>query len=270
MNTKFEILLNMAIKWIEDFLPNLIGAVLILIIGIWLSGVIAKFVGKAMLKGRIGETVVTFTQSFLKISIKILTVIAALGTIGFNIASIITALGAATVAIGLALQDSLKNVASGIMILITKPFEVGDFIEISGLSGKVTKIDISNTHLLTRDNKEIIMPNSNVASGNIVNFSSQENRRVDFSFAVSYSSDLALVKKVVNKVIDSCPNVLTEPERFIAVGTHAENHLEIIVRLWCKKENYWEIYHYMQENVKLAFDENKISIPFPQIDVHNS
>lgn len=269
MGTTAEKLVDAAINWLEKFLPSFLGAIIILIIGLWLSGVVARFVAKAMEKARIGATVVSFVQSFIKVSIKILTVVAVLGTLGFNIASIITALGAATVAVGLALQDSMRNVASGIMILINKPFKVDDFLEINGLQGKVTKIDISNTHLLTVDNKEIIMPNSNITASNIVNFSSQENRRVDLSFGVSYSADLASVKRIVNRVVDSCEPVLSEPERFIAVGMHKDSCIEIVVRLWCKKDDYWDVYFYMQENIKNAFDENGIEIPFPQIDVHN-
>lgn len=269
MNVNLEKVLDAVINWLENFLPGLLGAVIIFFLGMWLSGITAKLIGKAMEKAGIGATVVSFAQSFIKTAIKVLAAVAVLGTLGFNIASIITALGAATVAIGLALQDSLKNVASGIVILVTKPFQAGDFLEVSGLQGTVTKIDISSTHMLTVDNKEVIMPNSNVTANNIINFSSQENRRVDFSFGVSYSADLATVKRVVNKVVDGCEPVLTEPERFIAVGAHEESYIEIIVRLWCKKENYWDVYFYMQENVKNAFDENGIEIPFPQVDVHS-
>lgn len=261
---------NTALAWIQEFLPNLIGAVIILILGMWLSGVISGFVVKAMRRAKIGDTVVSFVHSFVKIGIKILVVIAAIGTLGFNIASIITALGAATVAIGLALQDSLKNVASGIMILINKPFQVGDYLEVGGLQGTVMRIDISNTHLLTPDNKEVIMPNSNLSASNIVNYSSQENRRVDFSFGVSYNSDIDTVKRVINSVIDKNDLILSEPEKLIAVGKHADSSVEFIVRVWCKTENYWDVYFNIQEGIKKAFDENKIEIPFPQIDVHNS
>lgn len=270
MNYTFEKITDAAVAWLEEFFPNLIGAVLILAVGMWFSGALARFVSRAMRRTKIGETVISFTQSFTKIAVQILVCVAALGTLGFNIASLITALGAATVAVGLALQDSLKNVASGIMILLTKPFEVGDFIDAGGLQGKVTRIDIASTHLLTADNKEIIMPNSNVSSSNIVNYYSQENRRVDLSFGVSYSADIDEVKRVVDEVIDGCGLILDDPERFIAIGEHKESCVEVIVRVWCKGEDYWVVYHYMQENVKKKFDESNIEIPYPQIDVHNS
>lgn len=270
MENTVEKLIDTGISWLQDFLPNLIGAIVILIIGMWLSKFIAKLIARAMTKAKVGETVTTFTQSFAKVSLQILVIIAAIGTLGFNIASIITALGAATVAIGLALQDSLKNVAGGIMILVNKPFVVGDYLEAGGLGGTVTRIDILSTRLLTGDNKEVIIPNSTMSTSNIVNFSSQENRRVDFSFGVAYDSDIELVKKVLNKVINGNDLVLKTPEPFVAVGKHEDNFVEFVVRLWCKNADYWSVYYYMQENVKKAFDENKIEIPFPQIDVHNS
>ena len=270
MQTTVEKFIDAGIDWLKDFLPNLLGAILILIVGMWLSGVISSITSKAMEKAKIGKEVVTFAHSFVKNAVKILVIVAAVGTLGFNIASLITALGAATVAIGLALQDSLKNIASGVTILINKPFKVGDFIEAGNLQGTVTRIDIASTHLLTLDNKEIIIPNSNIASSNLVNYSSQEKRRVDLSYGVSYKSDIDFVRSVIKKVIAEQNLIFTDPEPFIAVGKHGDNSIEIVVRVWCKTSNYWSVYHYMQENVKKAFDKNKIEIPFTQIDIHNS
>ncbi|MBQ5565567.1 MAG: mechanosensitive ion channel [Clostridia bacterium] len=270
MQTTVEKFIDAGIDWLKDFLPNLLGAILILIVGMWLSGVISSITSKAMEKAKIGKEVVTFAHSFVKNAVKILVIVAAVGTLGFNIASLITALGAATVAIGLALQDSLKNIASGVTILINKPFKVGDFIEAGNLQGTVTRIDIASTHLLTLDNKEIIIPNSNIASSNLVNYSSQEKRRVDLSYGVSYKSDIDFVRSVIKKVIAEQNLIFTDPEPFIAVGKHGDNSIEIVVRIWCKTSNYWSVYHYMQENVKKAFDKNKIEIPFTQIDIHNS
>ena len=270
MQTTVEKFIDAGIDWLKDFLPNLLGAILILIVGMWLSKVISSITSKAMEKAKIGKEVVTFAHSFVKNAVKILVIVAAVGTLGFNIASLITALGAATVAIGLALQDSLKNIASGVTILINKPFKVGDFIEAGNLQGTVTRIDIASTHLLTLDNKEIIIPNSNIASSNLVNYSSQEKRRVDLSYGVSYKSDIDFVRSVIKKVIAEQNLIFTDPEPFIAVGKHGDNSIEIVVRIWCKTSNYWSVYHYMQENVKKAFDKNKIEIPFTQIDIHNS
>ncbi len=270
MGSNAEKFVDTAIEWLKEFLPNLVGALIILIFGMWLAGIIAKITSKAMEKAKVGKEVTTFAHSFVKNAIKILVVVAAVGTLGFNIASLITALGAATVAIGLALQDSLKNIASGIMILVNKPFKVGDFLETNGLQGNVTRIDIASTHLLTLDNKEIIIPNSSMSVSNIINFSSQEKRRVDLSYNVSYSSDIDSVKDVVKSVIEKQNLILKDPEPFIAVGKHTDSSIEIVVWVWCKTSNYWNVYFYMQENIKKAFDKNKIEIPFTQIDVHNS
>lgn len=270
MKTTVEKFIDAGVDWLKEFLPNLVGAIIILIVGMWLAGLISKLTAKAMEKAKIGKEVVTFAHSFVKNAVKVLVIVAAVGTLGFNIASLITALGAATVAIGLALQDSLKNIASGVMILVNKPFKVGDFLETNGLQGNVTRIDISSTHLLTLDNKEIIIPNSNICVSNIVNYSSQERRRVDLSYNVSYSSDIDFVKSVIKKVIDKQDLIFKDPEPFIAVGKHQDSSIEIVVWVWCKGSNYWNVYYYMQENIKKAFDKNKITIPFTQIDIHNS
>ena len=256
--------------WLKDFLPNFLGALIIFGVGMWLSGIIAHIVTKAMTKAKIGETVVSFANSFIKIGIKVLVIVAALGTLGFNVASLVTAVGAATVAIGLALQDSLKNIASGINILIAKPFSVGDYLETNGLQGTVTRIDIASTHLLTIDNKEVIIPNSGISNSSLVNYTSQEKRGVFLSYSVAYSSDIDLVKEVVESVIEKNKTILKDPVPLIVVGKHEDSSIEIIVRVWCKTSDYWNVYFYMQEKIKKAFDENKIEIPFTQIDIHNS
>ncbi len=269
MTETVEKLFDTAWQWLSDFLPNLFGAIIIAVIGMWLSGVLSGFICKAMRKTHISETVISFIHSFSNIALKVLTVVIVLGTLGFNVSSIVATIGVAAAAVALALQDSLKNIAGGIMVIINEPFHVGDFVEISELQGTVTKIDISSTHMLTVDNKEIIIPNSNVTSANITNFSSQENRRVDLTFCVSYDSQINEVRAVLNNVIDKCDKVLDNPERLIAVGEHEDSSVQIIVRIWCKREDYWDVYFYMQENVKLAFDENGIVIPFTQVDVHS-
>lgn len=270
MNVPIEKLIDNMMDWLKDFLPHLLGAAIILIVGMWLSGVIAKIVSKAMKGAKIGDTVISFANSFVKISIKILVIVAALGTLGFNVASLVTAVGAATVAIGLALQDSLKNVASGITILIAKPFSVGDYLETNGLQGTVTRIDIASTHMLTIDNKEVIIPNSSISTSSLVNYTSQDKRGVFLSYNVSYSSDIDKVKRVVMSVIEKNKTIFKEPAPYIVVGKHEDSSIEIVVRVWCKTSDYWNVYFYMQENIKKSFDKNNIEIPFQQIDIHNS
>lgn len=269
-NSSTDTLYGTLAFWSEAFLPKLLGAVIILVVGIWLSNLIAKLTAKAILTTKAGETVATFVQSFTKIALKIIVFIVALGTAGFDVTSIIATIGAAAVTIGLALQDSMKNVAGGIMILVNKPFAVGDFIEIESLQGTVKKIDISNTHMITFDNREVIIPNSRVASNNIINFSSQGERRVDMTFSISYDAEIGKVRKVVDWVIKDCEFALKNPEPSVVVSSHDESCIKILVRVWCKESDYWNVYYFMQEQVKLAFDKNEIQIPFPQIDVHNS
>ena len=269
MKTAFDRFVDMAVEWLKSFIPDLIGAILILVIGMWISKVVSDLIAKAMKRAKISTEVVTFVHSFAGISLKVVVVVAAVGTLGFNIASLVTALGAATVAIGLALQDTLKNVASGLMVLINKPFKVGDYVLVSGFEGTVTRIDISNTHLLTIDNKEIILPNSNITVNNITNYSSQENRRVDLKYSVAYGSDIDKVRKTVMDVVSKNKSVMTDPEPFFAVGEHCDSGVTIIVRIWCKTADYWSVYFYMQEQILRAFGENGIEIPFPQVDVHS-
>ncbi len=257
-------------KWLAGFLPELIKAVIILIIGMWLSGVLSNVVSKAMKRAKVSTEVVTFVHSFIKISFRAVVIVAAVGTLGFDVASLVTALGAATVAIGLALQDTLKNIASGLMVLVNKPFKVGDYISLSGYEGTVTKIDISNTHLLTIDNKEVIIPNSNTTVNNITNYSSQEKRRINLSYSVAYGTSIEKVRRVIKEITSAQDKILQDAEPFIAVGEHADSSVKIIVRVWCKTSDYWDVYYYMQENILKKFKENDIEIPFNQIDVHNS
>ncbi|MEE3449251.1 MAG: mechanosensitive ion channel domain-containing protein [Acutalibacteraceae bacterium] len=270
MNTTLEKFFDMAINWLSDFLPHLLGAIIILIVGMWLSGIIARLTSKTLKRAKVGETVISFAHSFVKIGIRVLVIIAVIGTLGFNIASLITALGAATVAIGLALQDGLKNIASGITILINKPFQVGDYLSINNLEGTVSRIDIQSTRMLTLDNKEVIIPNSSMSTGNIINYSSQDKRGVFLTYHVAYSSDIDNVKKVTKSIIDNNEMILKTPEPVIAVGNHGESSMEIIVKVWCKTADYWSVYYYMQENVKKAYDKHKIEIPFMQVDIHSS
>lgn len=261
--------IDSALEWLGEFLPHLIGAIFIIIIGMWLAGVVANFVSKTMKGAKVSTEVVTFVHSFVKIGLRIIVIIAAVAKLGFNIASLVTALGAATVAIGLALQDTLKNVASGMMVLVNKPFKVGDYISVSGFEGTVTKIDISSTHLLTIDNKEVIIPNSNITVNNITNYSSQESRLIDLRYNVAYGSDMEKVRSVLNKIISENDKIKDTPKKpFVAIGEHCDSSVKIVVRVCVDTADYWPVYYYMQEEVLKRFAQNSIEIPFAQVDVH--
>lgn len=254
--------------WFLSFLPNLIATILVLILGWWLSKVICKIVINAMKRSKADITVVSFLKSTLNIILKILVIVSAASTLGFDMTGIITALGAAAVAIGLALKDSLANVASGVLIIINKKFKVGDYLETEGLKGKVTKIEMMHTVLQTYDNKEITIPNSRLISNNITNYFVLEERRVDVLVGISYNDDIDKAKKVIWNIIHGQKNVLQERSNDIVVDNLGDNSVILAVKVWCKSENYWSVLAEMNEKIKKEFDANNISIPYNQVDIH--
>ncbi|MGN0536963.1 MAG: mechanosensitive ion channel family protein [Acutalibacteraceae bacterium] len=255
-------------NWFLGFLPNLIAAIIIFIFGMWLSKFICKLFVKAMNKTKADQTVTTFLRSVLNIVLKILVIISVVSTLGFDMTSVIATLSAAVVTIGLALKDSLSNVASGALIIINKKFKVGDYLETEGLKGKVVKIEIMHTILQTYDNKEIIIPNSRLMSNNITNYFVLEDRRVDIQIGISYDDDIDRAKKVAWDLIHSQKNVLQDRPNAVLVDNLGESSVNLMVRVWCKSEDYWEVLAEMNENLKKSFDAHGISIPYNQLDLH--
>lgn len=255
-------------NWILKILPNLISAIFIFIIGWWLSKLICKVFIKAMKKSKADQTVISFLDQIINVCLKTLVVICVLSTVGFDVTTIITAIGAATVTIGLALKDNLANVASGTLIIITQKFKTGDYLETEGLSGKVVKIEMMFTTLCTYDNKEIMIPNSRLMSNNITNYFVRNERRVDLVIPISYNENIDNAKSVIQKVIDNDKRVLKDKNNKIFVKALNESSVDISVWIWCKSEDYWNVLADMQENIKNTFDANNISIPFNQLDVH--
>ena len=200
--------------------------------------------------------------------LQILAGITAISKLGIDVSSIIAALATAGVAIGLALKDSMSNIASGIQIIFMHPFHVGDYISIDTTEGTVSRIELFFTALNTIDNKEIVIPNSTITASTVVNFTAMETRRLDLKYMVSYSDDLSHVKEVLSKLCQEDERILDTPEVQIVIGEHGESGVYVLIRLWCKTDDYWPIYFSMQEKVKLKFDEEGISIPFNQMDVH--
>ncbi len=258
-----------AIDWTVAFLPKLISAIIVFIAGWWLASLAAKIFVKAMNRTKADETVVSFLKSLIKNVLRVIVVVSALAQLGINVTSIITALGAATVAVGLALQSTMSNLASGVLIILNKPFKVGDFLQFNGMQGTVTKIEMMNTYLKSLDNKEIIIPNSKLTIDTIVNYSSLGIRRLDLNFTVSYDDDISKVKAVLLKIVARNPLALKDPEPLIGVSSHNESSIGIDVKIWVKNENYFPLFYAMQEEVKKQFDENGITIPYNQICVHN-
>lgn len=223
---------------------------------------------KAMTRAKIDKTVITFLNSILNAVLKILIILCVLSTVGFDMTTLIATVSAATVAIGLALKDSLANVASGTLIIINKKFKVGDYIETEGLKGTVVKIDMMYTTLCTYNNREILIPNSRLTSNNIINYFVREKRRVDLVIPISYSEDIEKARGVIMEVLDESDLVLHEENNKVQVEKLNESSVDLMVWIWCDSEDYWKVYYSMQENIKTRLEKNGIIIPFNQLDLH--
>ncbi len=247
---------------------KLIGFFLILIIGFKIVKIFLKLIKKGRGFNKLEKSVQSFIISFINISLKCLVFITALAHIGVPMTSMITLFGTASLAVGLALQGGLTNMVGGLMILIFKPFKVGDWIESNDVSGSVDNISIFYTEISTLDQTKVVLPNGNLANSNIKNFTTNEKRKLCVNFSVSYDSDIDKVKKVLKEVIDKEEMILKDEEIFIRLTEHSDSALIFTVRVWTENKNFWPVKFNLLENVKKAFDKNKISIPFPQIDVH--
>lgn len=247
---------------------KLIAALLVLFIGLKLAGFIVKLVAKSRLFEQIDVTAQTFLKSVLNIALKAIVFITAIGVLGVPLTSVITVVASCGVAVGLALQGGLSNIAGGIMIIILKPFKVGDYIIEGGVEGTVEAIGIFYTTLLTPDNKRVIIPNGGLMNSTVTAVNQLETRRVDFKFSVSYASDIDKVRKVIAYVIENTENIITDRGVDIFLSNHGESSIDFSVRVWTQTENYWSVYFSINENVKKAFDKAGIEIPYPQMDVH--
>lgn len=264
VNHIIEVGMEMAVK----YGLQLIAAIVIFIIGKMVANWIRKLVVRVMKKAEIDQIIIGFTSNIAYIAVLAFVIVAALGQLGIQTTSFIAILGAAGLAIGLALQGSLANFAAGFLMIIFRPFKVGDFVEAAGVSGSVQSIQIFTTTLITPDNKTIIIPNGKIGNDNIINYSTQETRRVDLVVGVAYDADLKKVRAVLEDIVSKDSRVLTDPEHQIAVSELADNSVNFVVRLWVNSEDYWGVFFDTNETVKTRFDEESIGIPFPQRDVH--
>ena len=247
---------------------NILFALLIFIVGKYLVGVITRLVKKLMEKAHMDKILVNFIGSIIKTVLFLFVVIAALDQLGVNTTSLIALIGAAGLAIGLALQGSLQNLASGVMLIVFRPFKDGDFVEAGGTMGVVEEIGIFTTRMRTGDNKEVIVPNGQIFGGIITNYSKRDTRRVDMVFGIGYGDDIRKAKEVITSIIEADERILKDPAPLIAVGELADSSVNFNVRPWVKSGDYWSVYFDLNEKIKMAFDDNGISIPFPQMDVH--
>lgn len=254
--------------WALEKAPLIISTTLIVIIGFLISNLIGRIVVKGLKARGIDPSIHSFIRTIVTLVLKLLVLLSAISTLGIDVNSIITALGAAGITAGLGLQQSVSQFASGIQILINHPFKSGDFVDIGSVSGKVSEIKLMYTVLITVDNKKVIIPNSTITSENIINYNGENRRRLDLEFCISYDADIDLAKRTIAEVVRANNLILTNPEPVIAVKAHAASSVNLACLIWCSSDEYWNVYYYMQEQVKLAFDKEKISIPYGQLDVH--
>lgn len=257
-----------AIRLAIGYLPKVGLAFLTLLIGLQIIRWIVKGLDKSMTFADADVSLQRFLLSLARVGLKLLLLISVASMIGIETTSFIAVLGAAGLAIGLALQGSLSNFAGGVLILVFKPFKVGDFLEAQGHKGTVNEIQIFNTVLKTPDNKTIIIPNGALSNGSMINYSTEPTRRVDMVFGIGYGDDIAKAKSILQRLIQEDQRILKTPEPQVVVGALADSSVNFTVRVWSAAGDYWGIYFDMHEKVKLVFDQEGISIPFPQRDVH--
>ena len=256
---------------IENFVPNLVEAIIIFVAGYFLTKLILKIMSKGLNIRRLDTTIHKFLMSLVRVVLMVLIIVMSLSAMNVPMSSIITTLGAAGLAVSLALQDSLSNAAGGFIILFSKPFKCGDYIRIGDEEGYVDQISILYTRILTIDNQAIMIPNGSVAKSTIVNKTAEDNRRLELKFSISYNDDHHKAMDIIRKVIADEPRVKDSPDKpLVAMCEQGESAVVLIMRAWIPTENYWEIRFKFIEEVKEKFDEAGISIPFNQLDVHIS
>ncbi len=247
---------------------NIAIAAVIFFGGIWVSKKVKVYVGKIMNKRGVDELISSFLSNIVYVALVAFVVIAALSKLGIQTTSFVAVIGAAGLAIALSLQGSLSNFASGVMIVAFRPFKVGDFVEAGGVAGIVEGIQIFSTQMRTGDNKAIIVPNSSIIGGNIVNYSAKDTRRVDMVFGIGYDDDIKKAKDLLITLIEEDERILKDPEPVVAVSELADSSVNFVVRPWVNSGDYWPVKFDFTEKVKTTFDKEGISIPFPQRDVH--
>jgi len=247
---------------------KIIAAIVIFIVGRWVAKFLCSMTRKLMTRGNVDVTLVSFVGNLIYVALLAFVIIAALGQLGIQTTSFIAILGAAGLAVGLALQGSLANFAAGVLMIIFRPFKVGDFIEGGGVAGTVEEIQIFTTQLMTPDNKTIIIPNAKMTEGNITNYSKKGTRRVDMAFGIGYGDDIDRARNLIKDELSKDQRILPDPAPQIVVTELAESSVKFGVRPWVISGDYWDVYCDLTENIKKRFDAEGITIPFPQRDVH--
>ena len=263
-----ERMLEKLYEWVLTRGVNMFFGVIFLSIGWKVINKTLKRIRRILESKNADPTITRFLDNVMNVTLKTVLIIIILQYIGVNLTGLTTIVASAGVALSLALKGSLANLAGGVIILVARPFNVGDFIETTEHSGVVEKISIFYTYLVTFDNKQILIPNGILTDSSIVNYSSKEIRRVDLTFSVAYEEDVIRVKNVLINILKNNELVLEEPEFFVGISMHGDSAINFIVKAWCKTEDYWTVYYDLLETVKIKFDEEGISIPYPQMDLH--
>lgn len=257
------------LEWLKTGGLKLLTGLVILIIGLWVAKIAAGVIGRMLKKTKADAGIAGFITSCVKFVLKLVVIIAAVAAIGVNITSLITALGAAGITIGLAMQDSLSNFASGVLILYNKPFVIGDYVEIDGSSGTVKAIELMQTTLTTSDNKELIFPNSCITADKVINYTHLEARRLDMNFSVAYGTDVRQAKECLLELCHKSPYLMSNHgEPVVGIKELSSSAIVFDLKMWIPANAYWDAYYRMQEDVYEAFNANGIRIPFEQLDVH--
>jgi small conductance mechanosensitive channel len=254
--------------WISAYSLNILGAILIFLVGKWLARRIANLLSKLLERNNIDLALVHFLTNLTYYTLVVLVVVAAAGRLGINTTSFLTIIGAAGLAVGLALKDSLSNFAAGVMLVLFRPFTIGDVVSTAGITAKVDKITIFNTHFCSPDNQLIIVPNNKIISDIITNITAKDTRRIDLTVGISYSDDMAKTKDILVRLAKEDSRILTDPAPAVAVAELADSSVNLVFRPWVRTEDYWDVRFDLTEGIKNRLDEAGISIPFPQQDVH--
>ncbi|OHD80877.1 MAG: mechanosensitive ion channel protein MscS [Sulfuricurvum sp. RIFCSPHIGHO2_02_FULL_43_9] len=259
---------DIILEYSTEYGLKILGALLIFFIGKWVARKIIALMRRGMERAGVDPTLISFASNALYVVLIIMIIVAAISNVGVETTSFMAIFGAAGLAIGLALKDTLANVGAAVLIIFFRPFKVGDFIEASGVMGNVKSINLFSTTLTTTDNRSIIIPNGALIAGNIINYTGNQTRRIDMTFVIDYKDDLRVAKEVVMNVLQSHEKVLKEPEPIVAVGALERDGVQLIVRPWVIVEDYWNVSFEITESVKLEFDKHHITVPFPQMDLH--
>jgi small conductance mechanosensitive channel len=260
-------LLQKGVELVILYSPKLVTGLIVLFIGLWIVKLLTKLTAKTLQRSKVDHSLEKFVTDLVTVLLKILVFISVASMVGIKMTSFIAILSSMAFAVGLAMQGSLGNFAGGVLIILFKPFKVGDLIEAQGYTAVVSSIQVFHTVLKTADNKTIILPNGPLSNGTIMNYSTEGNRRVDLVFGISYDANFKDAQKVITDIVADDKRILKDPAPFARVGELAESSVNIIVRVWVKAEDYWDVHFDLIETVKSKFEENKIEIPYPHIKI---